>query len=126
MTRARCILDRPAVGYLLLVAVLAVGLYANQQHQARHLRAAQVKACERGNQLRSESNRRIRAHETDRQAFMLVWTQTRAARLAEYRRTRNPYALQVARAAQSALTMERSISFRPVALVNCERVVPSL
>jgi hypothetical protein len=88
------------------------------------LRDAQVDACDRGNVLRRESNRRVDAFVVDARNLLALARGAEVARMAAYRQSHNPFDLKAARLYARIVASQETLRFRRVALIDCEAVVP--
>jgi hypothetical protein len=118
-TPARRLGRSPLVAFGLFVAVAFVGLTLWQTSQTAALRGQQLRACERGNGLRLESNRRIRSHRVERGVLADFLRAAEEARRAAG--TANDR--QAAERYHRLWLQLRRVTFRPTPLVDCRRVI---
>jgi hypothetical protein len=113
----------PAVAFAVLALVGGYGLKTTADEQSNKLYKTQIETCERGNSLRVESNRRIDAHATDRDVLRAFLVAAKDARVAAYERDRNMSDKAAADEYQRQIIKLDQVTFRPVAIVDCKKVI---
>lgn len=114
----------PALAFAVLALVGGVGLHATADHNNAKLHKAQLAICERQNQVRKESNKRIKSHVADRDVLREFMAAARQARLASWERDRNPSDQAAAQEYAHLIdVLDHQVTFRSVPLVNCQKVV---
>jgi hypothetical protein len=83
-----------------------------------------IRGCHRSNRLREESNERIPAHNTEAKVLTEFLKTAETARMAAYRRDQNPEDLMAARQYREGQRLMRTVRFKPLPLVDCERAYP--
>ena len=110
----------PLLAFILVCIVGAFALYQNNSHNADVLYKSQLANCQRINDIRNESNRRIEAHAADRDVLKNFLQTARSARLSagthEDRVTADQYL-------HLANILDKKVFFKPLQTVNCEQVI---
>jgi hypothetical protein len=118
--KARRFVVSPLAAFVILIAFLVVGSYMRQRAGDKQTRTAQIASCERGNDSRAESNRRIGAHREQDAVIALFLRTAREARLEQWRRDHNRSDLDAAGKYGLALRRLERIRFRSAPLIDCD------
>lgn len=114
----------PLIAFVVLALAGGFGIKASADSSADSLYQTQLDSCHRGNTLREESNRRVRAHEIDRDALLDFLKTAETARLSAYDRDGNKSDLAAAEDyRQLHNRVQTQVVFQPVSIVDCEKVI---
>jgi hypothetical protein len=105
----------PFVAFVLLVAVVSVGLYFDGKRRSNSLYDQQVAACERGNALRAESNDRVADNEAIKSGLVTFLDGAIRAR----RASGGPEDIEAARTYEAVRDKVTQVTYERVELVNC-------
>jgi hypothetical protein len=108
-----------AIAFVLLAVVAIVAFNQSITNSDNKLYQSQLAACKRGNLVREESNRRIGAHQLDRDVLKQFLDSAEKARRASGKRedikTANEY--------HRLSTSLNSVTFKPTPLIDCNKAV---
>lgn len=110
----------PLVAFLILALIGGWAIRSSSQESARTLYKSQIEACERGNILRAESNRRVASHVLDAEVLGQFLTAAREAR----RAGNTPTDKTAAEDYTNLLERLQRVRFEPVKIVNCAEAIP--
>lgn len=115
----------PLIAFSVLAFAGGWGLHANAKNSTNLLAKAQLVACEKANELRAESNQRIRSHLVLREAAEDSLKSQAIARRAAYRKTGQEADRVAAQRAQRLLArIESQVKYNETPPVNCRDIVP--
>lgn len=116
--------NRQLVAFLILALVGGWAIKGSADSSADKLYRSQIEACERGNTLRAESNRRVTSHEVDRNALVAFLNAAESARVSAYERDGNEADKVAAEDyADLAELVRNQVVFEPVSIVDCTEVI---
>lgn len=108
------------IAFLTLAVATSWGLQLNAQSSTRKLIKADKKACLKANEIRRESNQRIRSHLVLREAAEDALKFQATARLASYKKTGQSADLVAARRAKVLLRrIERDVRYNQTQPLDC-------
>ena len=115
----------PLAAFVGLALATSVGLSLNARQSTEKLAKAQVVACQKANELRVESNQRIRSHLVLREAAEDALKAQATARLADYRASRRKADLVAHRSAKVLLRrIENEVRYDETPVLSCKDLVP--
>ncbi len=109
----------PVFAYLVIVVALVFYLDKRDAAEREQTYKDQVAACERGNAIRDENNRRAVFHQKDLDALRSFLNGAKDARQAAYDRDQNKEDLKAVENYQANIKSLQGISFKQVPLVDC-------
>lgn len=113
----------PLAAFLILLVVGGYALYGVAQSGKDTLYKSQLQACERGNALREESNRRVAAHNADRDTLQEFLIAAREARRAAYARSHEASDANAAADYSRLIKQLDAVKFYPVKVVDCQTAI---
>lgn len=113
----------PLVAFLIIAVVGGYALFSVAQGGKDTLYHSQIQACERGNQLRAENNRRVSAHITDTQTLQDFLIAAREARRATYDKTHEASDRDAVDEYTRLIIKLDGVKFLPVPIVDCAHTI---
>lgn len=110
----------PLAAFLIIAVVGGWALYSSTQGTTDTIYKGQLAACDRGNVLRAESNRRVEANNTEVDVLRTFLLTAREARRAAGK------PLDLVAASEYTILIRRleTVKFKPVDIVNCIKTIP--
>lgn len=117
--------NAPLVAFTVLAFAGGYGLKLNADKSTAKLAKAQLVACEKANEIRLESNQRVRSHMVLREAAEDALKFQATARLASYKKTNQRADLVAARRAKVLLDrIETDVKYNETPVLSCKDIVP--
>lgn len=113
----------PLVAFLILALAGGYALYTVQKSNATTLYHTQLAGCDRGNQIREESNARAVYNQQELDVLREFLDSARQARVAAYSRDHHAADKKASEAYASQIKSLEGISFKQVPVVNCLKVI---
>lgn len=110
----------PIAAFVVLAIIGGIAIEDSASHASQTLYKSQIAACNRNNQLRTESNRRIPAHVAEREIVRSLLVTAKAAR-----EVSGSSSDKVAAASYDDLIrrLDTDVKFHKVPLIDCLKVV---
>jgi hypothetical protein len=112
------------LAFILLVVLMFFITRSNVNNQTRDLYRSEIAACNRNNNLRRESNRRIPAHLAQRDVTRSFLVSAEIARRATYKMNHAKSELIAANQfGQQVRILDQKVKFSSLPIINCTQVI---
>jgi hypothetical protein len=114
----------PLLAFLILAIAGGIAIQATQRHSADRLYQNNLASCERGNELRIESNKRVPAHRTEATVVLDFLHSAEQARRANYHETHQASDKQAAQQYHAlSRRLKAHVHFQDVPVIDCQAVI---